>query len=163
MSQTPTHPASDRVFAAADPEAADPDAPALGGADRAADADWFDPETTTFGDRLAGAREISQMSQQELAKRLGVKLKTLRAWENDLAEPRANRLQMIAGLLNVPLIWLITGEGEGGPDENDPGLSHDVLGILTEIRDLKGQLSKAVDRLGRLEKSLRSTLKDEAR
>ncbi len=124
---------------------------------------WFDPDVTTFGDRLAGAREVAQLTQAEMAKRLGVKLKTLRGWENDLSEPRANRLSMIAGLLNVPLVWLITGEGAGGPEDTDPALSRDVLAILTEIRDLKGQLSQAADRLDRLEKTLRATLKDEAR
>ena len=39
--------------------------------------DWFDPETSTFGDRVAGAREAAGMTQKQLAKRLGVKLVTL--------------------------------------------------------------------------------------
>lgn len=41
--------------------------------------DWFDPDATTFGDRLAGAREAAGMTQKEMAQRLGVKLKTLGA------------------------------------------------------------------------------------
>ena len=78
--------------------------------------DWFDPETSTFGDRVAGAREIAKMTQEELAKRIGVKLVTLRNWENDMAEPRANKLSMLAGMLNVSIMWLLEGEGEGqGP------------------------------------------------
>ena len=59
--------------------------------------DWFGAETATFGDRLAGAREAAGLSQEELATRLGVRLETLEAWEDDLADPRANRLQMLAG------------------------------------------------------------------
>lgn len=123
---------------------------------------WFDPETTTFGDRVAGAREQAGMTQAELAKRLGVKLKTLKGWENDLSEPRANKLSMMAGLLNVSIIWLLTGEGEGvaAPVDETP-IAPDINALLVEIRDLKTQIGAAADRLGRLEKSLRTKLKGE--
>jgi len=73
--------------------------------------DWYGAETATFGDRLAGAREAAGLSQEELATRLGVRLETLIGWEEDAADPRANRLQMLAGMLNVSLMWLLTGEG----------------------------------------------------
>ena len=75
--------------------------------------DWYGPETATFGDRVAAAREMADMSQSELARRVGVRVSTLRSWENDLSEPRANRLSMMAGLLNVSMTWLINGQGEG--------------------------------------------------
>jgi len=124
---------------------------------------WFDPDATTFGDRVAGARERAGMSQSDLAKRLGVKLKTLKGWENDLSEPRANKLSMMAGLLNVSLLWLLSGEGDGPTSPEDEGeLSRDVASLLTEIRDIRAQLSRSTDRLGRLEKSLRQQLKEEA-
>ena len=91
---------------------------------------WFDPAASTFGDRLAGAREQSGMSQSDLAKRLGVKLATLKSWEDDFNEPRANKLQMLAGILNVSLSWILTGEGEGidAPD--------DVLDSPGDVQDL---------------------------
>ena len=63
--------------------------------------DWYGPDKATFGDRLVAAREKSNLSQQDLAKRLGVKNSTIKSWENDNSEPRANRLSMLAGLLNV--------------------------------------------------------------
>ena len=47
--------------------------------------------------------------EAQLARRLGVKLATVRNWEDDRSEPRANRLQMLSGLLNVSFIWLMTG------------------------------------------------------
>jgi transcriptional regulator with XRE-family HTH domain len=103
------------------------------------------------------------MSQAELAKRLGVKLKTLKGWENDLSEPRANKLSMMAGLLNVSLLWLLSGEGDGPDAPGEEGeLSRDVTEMLTEIRDIRTHMAQYVDRLGRLEKTLRSKLKDEA-
>lgn len=127
------------------------------------DTGWYDPDATTFGDRLAGAREQAGMSQIDLAKRLGVKLKTLKGWENDLSEPRANKLSMMAGMLNVSLLWLLSGEGHGPEAPSDAGsLSPDVTELLTEIRDIRAQLALSSDRLGRLEKALRAKLKEEA-
>lgn len=125
--------------------------------------DWYGPESATFGDRVAAAREAAGMSQEALAKRLGVKLRTLQAWEDDQAEPRANRLSMLAGLLNVSIVWLITGEGEGlsEPTEEDL-LTPDMKAVLTEIRALRGQFRAGAEKLGRLEKRLRLLLKEGA-
>lgn len=121
------------------------------------DGGWYSAETATFGDRLAGAREVLGLSQSDLSKKLGVKLKTIHAWEEDLAEPRANKLQMMAGILNVSLMWLLTGEGDGlsaPSDESD--MPETTAAVLTEMRKLKAELSRMADRLGTLEKRLRS-------
>lgn len=126
--------------------------------------DWYGPDTATFGDRLAAAREAAGMSQEVLAKRLGIKLKTLQGWEDDVNEPRANRLNTLAGVLNVSIVWLITGEGEGlsDPFDEETALTPDVAAVLTEIRALRGQFRAGVEKLGRLEKRLRSLLKEES-
>ena len=57
--------------------------------------------------------------------------------------------------------WLLTGEGEGvgSPDEHSE-LTPEISDILIEIRDLKASLVKSADRLGRLEKKLRTKLKE---
>ena len=70
---------------------------------------YFTDEIATFGDRLAAAREAVGFSQDDLAARLGVLGKTIRKWEEDRAEPRANKLQMLAGVLNVSMPWLLSG------------------------------------------------------
>lgn len=125
--------------------------------------DWFGAESATFGDRLAAAREAAGMTQNDLARRLGVKVSTLRGWEDDQSEPRANRLQMLSGLLAVSLPWLLTGQGEGvEPPSESSELSNDVSAILTELRDLRADLDVKVSRLAVLEKRLRATLKEEA-
>ena len=127
------------------------------------DRDWYSPENATFGDRVAGAREAAGMTQPELARRLGVKLSTLRGWEGDVAEPRANKLQMLAGLLNVSLTWLLNGEGDGVAAPEEAGeISPGVNDILSEIRDVRGQMNRLTSRLGLLEKRLRTALKEEA-
>lgn len=125
--------------------------------------DWYSNEIATFGDRVAGAREALGLSQADLARRLGVKLRTVRGWEDDLSEPRANKLQMLAGLLNVSIMWLLNGEGDGldAPAE-EAMLPADVRAMLTEIRQVKTEMSAMADRLGLLEKRLRATLKEGA-
>lgn len=123
---------------------------------------WYNPDATTFGDRLSGAREEAGMTQEEMARRLGVKLKSLRNWEDDLSEPRANKLSMMAGILNVSLLWLLTGEGEGPEGPKAGELSLDVAETLSEIRHVQSQLAIAAERLSFLERQLRNTLQVEA-
>ncbi len=121
--------------------------------------DWFDAETTTFGDRVTGAREAVGMGQPELAKRLGVKVKTVRAWENDQSEPRANKLGMLAGVLGVSMMWLLSGQGDGldSPEETE-SLDEDFEKLLLDIRQMRQEQTVLAERLGRLEKRLRAAL-----
>ncbi|MDW3224896.1 MAG: helix-turn-helix domain-containing protein [Paracoccaceae bacterium] len=125
--------------------------------------DWYSPEMATFGDRVAAAREVAEMTQAQLARRLGVRVATLRAWEDDMSEPRANRLSIMAGLLNVSMMWLINGQGEGldAPLE-EASLPASASDILNEMRDLRTDMLARVEQLGRLEKKLRTALKEEA-
>lgn len=126
-----------------------------------AETDWYGPEAATFGDRVAAARDSAGMTQAMLAKRLGVRLATLRGWENDLSEPRANRLSMLAGLLNVSMMWLINGEGEGieSPEEVQM-VSADLQGILTEMRGLRSEMLSNAEAMGRLEKRMRQIMEE---
>jgi len=123
---------------------------------------WFSEATATFGDRLAGAREASGMSQKDLARRLGVRLKTLQAWENDMTDPRANRLQMVAGMLNVSLRWLLTGEGDGLEEPSAKGvLGNDARGALSDLARLRAQTLVIVTEMGHLEKRMRKLLRED--
>lgn len=103
------------------------------------------------------------MGQAELARRMGVKAKTIRSWENDQAEPRANKLQMLAGVLGVSIMWLLTGRGDGidGPFV-ESAISEDTSAILKDLRRIRAEQAQLSDALGRLEKRLRQTLVEEA-
>ncbi|MBU3031682.1 helix-turn-helix domain-containing protein [Paracoccus marinaquae] len=100
----------------------------------------------TFGDRLTAAREGAGLAVADLAGRLGVRAETLKGWESDQAEPRAVFLGRLAGMLGVPLVWLLTGEGQG---------PHEGAGIRqsarAELRDLRRVLEEAAQRIERLE------------
>ncbi len=127
-----------------------------------ADREWFSNETATFGDRLAAAREALGMSDQDLARRIGVKLETLRNWEQDLAEPRASKLNRLAGVLNVSFRWLLTGEGEGVELGGRPASGPDAVHLLTELRELRSEMVAQAEQLGRLEKRLAAALRQAA-
>lgn len=125
--------------------------------DEPATEDYTD-ETSTFGDRLGLAREAAGVSQVQLADRLGVKVQTLRNWEEDRSEPRANKLQMLAGMLNVSMVWLMSGQGAApapgsGGSDNPAGLE-----CLADLRLLRAEQTRIVERMARLEKRLRAVL-----
>ncbi|GFE63637.1 helix-turn-helix domain-containing protein [Litoreibacter roseus] len=123
------------------------------------DGSYFGNEAATFGDRVVAAREAVGLGQQDLAKKLGVKLKTVRGWEDDLSEPRANKLQMMAGLMNVSIVWLLTGEGDGLPDpEAEANMPADVKELLLELRRTRAEFARMTDHLGGLEKRLSKLL-----
>lgn len=124
------------------------------------DTGYFGNESATFGDRVTAAREAVGITDQMLAKRLGVKLKTVRNWEDDLSEPRANKLQMLAGLLNVSLMWLLMGEGDGldAPETPEP-LSDDVEAVLLDLRKTRTELVGLADRMAVLDKRLGKLLR----
>ncbi len=123
---------------------------------------WYSNTAATFGDRIAAAREAQSLSQKSLARKIGVASKTLDAWENDLSEPRANRLQMLAGILNVSISWLLTGEGEGIETPDQPAEPVEMRELMSEMRVLRSQMTQAADRIGVLEKRLKSAITDSA-
>lgn len=123
---------------------------------------WFSEEAATFGDRLAAAREAAGMTQKDLAKRVGVKVSTLARWEEDQAEPRANRLQMLSGMLGVSLRWLLTGTGDGVDPPGAEDFPPDAGALLAEMRVLRTQAERTAERMGLLEKRLRTMLKAQA-
>ncbi len=122
--------------------------------------DWYGPEAATFGDRIAGARDATGMTQGQLARRLGVKKETLAGWENDISEPRANKLQMLSGLLNVSIGWLLTGEGEGAAEPGDQVQgAADFTGVLAELREIRAEMRANAEHAARVEKKLRQLLR----
>jgi transcriptional regulator with XRE-family HTH domain len=118
--------------------------------------DYYSDEQATFGDRLAAARTNQGMTQKQLAERLGVKNKSIAAWEDDANEPRANKLQMIAGILNISIIWLLTGEGEGVREVSTDDDGSELAKIIDEIRAVRYVFAVSTQKLAKLERRLRS-------
>ncbi|MFQ3183544.1 MAG: transcriptional regulator with XRE-family HTH domain, partial [Octadecabacter sp.] len=106
-------------------------------------------------DRLAAARQAKGLDVDGLSEKLGVDVRTVKIWERDADMPHANRIQMLAGLLNVSMVWLVSGEGNGTSEVADtferPSGINDALG---EISQLKTILLGAVEKLEKLEERL---------
>jgi transcriptional regulator with XRE-family HTH domain len=133
-------------------------------AETSPEANWYAADVATFGDRLAGAREAAGLTQEALAQRLGVRLTTLQNWEDDLAEPRGNRLQMLAGMLNVSLTWLLTAEGDGleAPDAAPSPLTPEAEEALAELQRLRTGAIALAEKLAQLERQMRQAMRKAA-
>lgn len=65
---------------------------------------------TSTGSRIERTRSQLGLSVPQLADRVGVERRTLETWEKDESEPRGVKLLKLAGVLQVPMIWLLTGD-----------------------------------------------------
>ncbi|SOH93649.1 Helix-turn-helix [Monaibacterium marinum] len=119
---------------------------------------YFHEDMATFGDRMAAARDSLGLEQNQLARRLGVKGSTIAGWEDDRAEPRANRLQMLAGVLGVSITWLLSGQGDGPTAVAEDDVSADTMALLAEMRRIRTEQARLTERLGIVEKRLRAAL-----
>ncbi|WP_374729269.1 helix-turn-helix domain-containing protein [Roseitalea porphyridii] len=116
---------------------------AQGAAAEATQADMDD----TLGGRIVSAREAAGLTTAQLARRLGVKSATLQNWETDRAEPRSNKLFMLAGLLNVSPTWLINGLGAAPSDEI--AVNGDQAALREQLIDMRNQLERLGDSIDR--------------
>ncbi len=104
-------------------------------------------DPTLVGYQIAKARKTKGLSSLQLAMRVGVEETTLLNWENERSSPRANRLAQIAGILGVPLAWLIAGEEDEDVTEYDtPNLKEtaSIESKLENAEQLIQQLSALV-------------------
>ncbi|MDW5316062.1 helix-turn-helix transcriptional regulator [Rhizobium sp. PL01] len=67
----------------------------------------------TIGGRISLARDALGLSVEEISSVVGVTDDTWSNWENDRSEPRANRLDMLARVLQVNITWLLSGQTQG--------------------------------------------------
>lgn len=102
----------------------------------------------TMGGRLQRARDAAGLTVAQVAARLGVRPSTVLAWETDRSQPRANKLQMLAGLLNVGLAWLMDGLGKG-PREASDELLESIAVRLARMRQLQGEFDAIAQGLER--------------
>nr|WP_246249283.1 helix-turn-helix transcriptional regulator [Chelativorans alearense] len=101
----------------------------------------------TMGGRLSRARDAAGLTVAELARRLGVKTSTIQAWETDRSQPRANRLAMLAGVLNVSLSWLLHGIGTSPADESRSELVQAVAANLKRLRRLHAESARVITQI----------------
>jgi transcriptional regulator with XRE-family HTH domain len=118
-----------------------------------------DEKTDTLGERIAFARERAGLSTAQLARRLGVKTRTLANWEREVTVPRTNRLVMLAQFLNVTPAWLLEGEADYAPQAVRPGIAQ----IKERLEQARGTIEGLSHLVEDLEQLLEDALQDEAR
>lgn len=78
----------------------------------------------TINDRISARRRAQKMSQDELAKRIGITRVSISKWESGLNQPKGRYLNDLAAALGVTVDWLLTGSGgspESSADQPIPG------------------------------------------
>ncbi len=78
----------------------------------------------TINDRISARRRAQKMSQNELAKRIGITRVSISKWESGLNQPKGRYLNDLAAALGVTVDWLLTGSGgspESSADQPIPG------------------------------------------
>lgn len=73
-------------------------------------------EDETLGDRIRNLRIIHGMSQDDLAKAVGVSNRTVSTWERDARMPRMGPIEKMVKLFNVSKPYLMLGQ----KDEKSP-------------------------------------------
>ena len=110
-------------------------------------------EIILLGERIANARSERGLSQQELANQLGIKKSNLEQWESGKTAPRANHMNQLAGVLNVPLLWLMGGSdmppSTMGPDSQETtGLEGRLMRaerLVQELEQIIGELRRETE------------------
>ena len=113
----------------------------------------------TLGGRIWRARDAASLSTKDLADQLGVRAETVSAWERDRAEPRTNRLFLLAGVLGVTPAWLIAGLGKAPDsdacDDERDGL-REQLALVKKLHEQTGKAIAALEmELNRVQQNIR--------
>ncbi|PTT49218.1 LexA family protein [Aeromonas sp. HMWF016] len=74
----------------------------------------------TINDRIAARRRAQKMSQDELARRIGITRVSISKWESGLNQPKGRYLNDLAAALGVTVEWLLTGEGSAPESSGEP-------------------------------------------
>jgi transcriptional regulator with XRE-family HTH domain len=98
-----------------------------------------------FVQRLITGRNRQGLTQTELAKELGVHLRSIQNWEGGITEPRGKDLRKLSSVLGISVAFLL-GMDEGGTAGPTPYRSDEKGG---EVRHLAHEyLDKVLDSCG---------------
>ena len=92
----------------------------------------------SIGSKLAQARRAVNLTQEQLAERLGVTRQAVSRWESDAAYPETDKIIRMAKLLNVSCDYLLRddiGPGDAGAPPSGP-----VSRLLKQAEGRKVQL-----------------------
>lgn len=118
------------------------------------DAAGLDKVPQPMGPRLKVARENANLTQEELAGRVGVMVRSVKGWESGKSAPRANRLQMLAGILGVSLNWLLEGREDGFMEAQstspEVSMQKELERLHAALDEARSLAARSLDRLTQL-------------
>ena len=107
------------------------------------------PDADTLGGRLSRTRESKGLSIAHVARRVGVKPKTIQEWESDRSEPSVEHLKLIVGVLDVSMVWLLHGVGEAPADDIGPDPLLAIAAQLEKLQRMHNDTGQIILRLQR--------------
>lgn len=107
------------------------------------------PDADTLGGRMSRTRESKGLSIAHVARRVGVKPKTIQEWESDRSEPSVEHLKLIEGVLNVNLVWLLHGVGDAPADDIGPDPLLAIAAQLEKLQRMHADTGQIILRLQR--------------
>ena len=93
----------------------------------------------SISERLTEAREAAGLTIAEAARRAAVAERTLQSWEAGKATPRPNKLQMLAGVLSVPMLWLLSGDAAYEANTSHVSRIDELDGKVRRLEELVGK------------------------
>ena len=81
----------------------------------------------TLGERIYRLRADRNMTQEQLAEKLGVTRQSISKWEGDLVKPEIEKLKAMAKLFEVSLDDLISDEASDKKDKEEKTITEDSL------------------------------------
>jgi len=107
------------------------------------------PDADTLGGRLSRTRESKGLSVPHVARRVGVKPKTVQEWESDRSEPSVEHLKLMVGVLDVSMVWLLHGVGEAPVDDIGPDPMLAIAAQLEKLQRMHADTGQIIERLQR--------------
>ena len=100
-------------------------------------------EIQSLGGRIFNSRKKAGLSLHMTVHLLGVRPKTLQAWENDQSEPRVNKLVSLSGILGVSPTYFLAEEGNDGENiVTINGRNQKILELLNREVELVKAMQK---------------------
>lgn len=98
----------------------------------------------SIGSKLAQARKAANLTQEQLAERLGVTRQAVSRWESDAAYPETDKIVRMARMLNVSCDYLLrddiaTGDTEAPPPDPVSRLLKQAVGRRVQLYFYEGE------------------------
>ena len=109
-------------------------------------------EIQSLGGRILNSRKKAGLSLHMTANLLGVRPKTLQAWENDQSEPRVNKLVSLSGILGVSPTYFLAEEGNDGENiVTISGRNQKIMELLNRevelVKAMQKQQTKSIKKI----------------